>query len=119
MSETGRFEIAGKELHCSHCGGENFRREQARIFKRRFLDKSGWASPKAVVLICTVCGFVHWFSETYGAPLPGGDWPEDVIAPDSSEGDDRSEPTQCLACCAAIPPGQVKCPECGWTYTPS
>jgi hypothetical protein len=29
---------------------------------------------------------------------------------------DASEPAECMKCGGTIPPGQVKCPSCGWTY---
>lgn len=59
-----RYEIAGKPVACSHCGGDRFFRRPAQLntagatfFGLDFANKTAYA------YICAECGRVEWFAE--------------------------------------------------------
>ena len=56
------YSTAGKNIKCQHCGNDKFttRRAQLNTKGLTFLDLD-WANPAADVLICSNCGFLHWF----------------------------------------------------------
>lgn len=62
LSGNYRYEIAGKAVVCSHCGGEEFDERSGQ------LDTAGasllnldWANATARVLVCQSCGHLEWF----------------------------------------------------------
>lgn len=62
LSGDCRFEIAGKTVACSHCGGEEFeeRSGQLNTAGASFLNLD-WANTTARVLVCQSCGHLEWF----------------------------------------------------------
>ncbi len=60
--ESGRFQVADRIVVCSHCGGTEFKDDQAQ------LNTAGatyfgydWLNRSAHALICTNCGHIEWF----------------------------------------------------------
>jgi hypothetical protein len=58
------YKVAGVQVRCPHCGGENFDTGSA------LLNTSGmtflgfdWANRSASLLICTKCSHIDWFLE--------------------------------------------------------
>lgn len=67
LEDNWAFEVAGKQVVCSHCGGTEFEQSEA------LLDSAGmsffgfeWAGSSATVLICKHCGHVEWFLDELG-----------------------------------------------------
>lgn len=62
MSGSHRYEIAGRSVACSHCGGEEFdeRSAQLNTAGATFLNLD-WANASARVLVCQTCGHLEWF----------------------------------------------------------
>lgn len=62
--ETQHYSVAGKQVKCTHCGGEDFDRGRAMLNTTGLtffgLD---WANREANLLICTTCSAVRWFLE--------------------------------------------------------
>jgi len=64
-SVGGKVTIAGKPLHCMHCGHQNFSKREILInttwvtlFRWQFFNQS------ARCFICRSCGFLHSFVST-------------------------------------------------------
>lgn len=57
-----RYEIAGKPVVCSHCGGDEFDERAAQLNTAGAsllnLDR---ANASAQVLVCRTCGHLEWF----------------------------------------------------------
>lgn len=56
------YEIAGRAVTCSHCGGQDFEKSNAQLntigltfLNLDFLNRS------ATVLVCKGCGHLEWF----------------------------------------------------------
>lgn len=67
LEDNWTFEVAGRQVVCSHCGGTEFERSEA------LLDSAGmsfigfeWAGRSATVLICKRCGHIEWFFDELG-----------------------------------------------------
>ena len=56
------FEVAGKQLICSHCGGQNFTRGTAQLNTAgmSFLGID-WLNQSADTFLCNGCGKIEWF----------------------------------------------------------
>lgn len=56
------YEIAGKPVRCSHCGGSHFdeRKGLVNTTSMTFLGLD-WADRTAKVLVCQGCGHLEWF----------------------------------------------------------
>ena len=56
------YEIAGKLVHCSHCGGSRFDEREGKINTTgmSFIGLD-WANQSAKVLVCQECGHLEWF----------------------------------------------------------
>jgi len=59
-----RYEAAGKQIICSHCGGDTFAKDY------RLLNTKGasffnfdWANRDAIILVCHDCSHIEWFYE--------------------------------------------------------
>jgi len=54
--------VRGKPLHCIVCGNEQFWQKRAQLHTGllSFFDLE-WASPTCDCLVCSACGYVHWF----------------------------------------------------------
>lgn len=59
-----KYEIAGKTVACSHCGGLEFEEREGKINTTgmTLLDLD-WANRSAKVLVCKACGHLEWFLE--------------------------------------------------------
>ena len=61
-SGPGEFEVAGKPVTCSHCGGTTFIEGQAQLNTAGMtLMGLDWANTSASTLVCCECGCVRWF----------------------------------------------------------
>lgn len=60
--DSGRYEIGGQPVRCSHCGGESFDPGSA-LLNTRGLTFLGidFANRGANLLICTACTHIEWF----------------------------------------------------------
>jgi len=54
--------VRGKPLHSIVCGNEQFWQKRAQLHTGllSFFDLE-WASPTCDCLVCSACGYVHWF----------------------------------------------------------
>lgn len=56
------FEIRGRALTCQICRNTTFHERRAQLHGGlATLFNVEWASPSAACLICSECGYVHWF----------------------------------------------------------
>lgn len=62
LSGNYAYEIAGRPVVCSHCGGREFDESRALLNSTAltFLDLD-WADRSATVLACRSCGHLEWF----------------------------------------------------------
>lgn len=60
--QTQHYSVAGIQVRCPHCGGEDFDLGPAQLNTAglTFLDLD-WANRSASVLICTSCSHISWF----------------------------------------------------------
>jgi predicted nucleic-acid-binding Zn-ribbon protein len=60
--EPETVEVFGKALHCQVCGNSTFWRRRALLHATvaTFFNVE-WASPSCICVICSACGYVHWF----------------------------------------------------------
>jgi hypothetical protein len=100
MNSPASFTVAGRKLVCPHCQHTEFyiRDSQLNTAGMEFLDLA-WLNRSARNYICAGCGRIEWF-----------------LNPRDSRGSSLAEPVECLSCRATIPPGESRCPSCGWTY---
>ena len=62
LSGNYRYEIAGKAVFCSHCGGEEFDERSGQLNTAgASLLNLDWANATARVLVCQSCGHLEWF----------------------------------------------------------
>ena len=54
--------VGGKPLTCQICSNGTFWKKEAVMHSglASFMNIE-WASPRAAVIICSLCGYVHWF----------------------------------------------------------
>lgn len=58
----GRYAAGGKQIACSHCGGEVFQEGRALLVRRGMaLVQAEWAGKGAAVLACARCSHLEWF----------------------------------------------------------
>ena len=63
-SEDGHFEVAGKRISCSHCGGAEFNANQILLNTWLLsLLRIDWLDASATVLTCEKCGKLTWFNQ--------------------------------------------------------
>ena len=63
-SEDGHFEVAGKPISCSHCGGAKFDVNQILLNTWLLsLLRIDWLDASATVLTCEKCGKLTWFKQ--------------------------------------------------------
>ena len=67
MNEDWTYEVAGRQVVCPHCGGEEFEKSEAQLNTAglTLLDLD-WANRSAVVLVCRNCGHIEWFLDKRG-----------------------------------------------------
>lgn len=63
-SEDGHFDVAGKSVVCSHCGGTRFK-AQVILLNTWLLSllRIDWLDSSATVLTCEKCGQLAWFAQ--------------------------------------------------------
>jgi uncharacterized protein with PIN domain len=55
-------EIRGNPLQCLVCNGKLFRRRQAQLNTAvATFFKFDWANASADCVVCSNCGYIHWF----------------------------------------------------------
>jgi predicted nucleic-acid-binding Zn-ribbon protein len=54
--------LNGKAMKCQVCGNEKFWRRSAQLHTgvASFFNVE-WASPTCTCVICSSCGYIHWF----------------------------------------------------------
>ena len=63
-SVDGKFEVAGKRISCSHCGGVEFSANQILLNTWLLsLLRIDWLDQSATVLTCEKCGKLTWFHQ--------------------------------------------------------
>ena len=62
--ETRRYRVAGTQVRCPHCGGEDFDLGSAMLntVGLTFLELD-WANRSGSLLICVKCSHIEWFLE--------------------------------------------------------
>jgi len=60
--EPETVEVSGRPLLCQVCGNATFWRRRASLHGAlaSFLSLE-WLTPRCVCVICSSCGFIHWF----------------------------------------------------------
>jgi len=60
--EGKKLAIKDKELHCNHCGCQNFRKIEGLVNTSLImLFQFGFWNKSAACFTCVDCGFIHWF----------------------------------------------------------
>ncbi len=61
-SRMGHYEIAGRLIHCPHCGSFEFEKDSALLNTpgMTFVGLD-WANRTANVFVCLRCGQIQWF----------------------------------------------------------
>lgn len=63
-SDDGHYEVAGKRIPCSHCGGTAFNANQILLNTWLLsLLRIDWLDASATVLTCEKCGKLTWFNQ--------------------------------------------------------
>jgi predicted nucleic-acid-binding Zn-ribbon protein len=60
--EPETVEVKGKPFRCQACGNQTFWQQRAQLHSgvATFFNVE-WASPNCICLICSDCGYIHWF----------------------------------------------------------
>jgi hypothetical protein len=60
-----RYQTAGRDIHCTHCGGDTFALRTALLNTpgMTFFDLD-WANRTATVLVCAHCSHLEYFLQT-------------------------------------------------------
>jgi len=62
--ENGHFEVGGKRVTCSHCGGTKFKPQQILLNTWLLsLLRIDWLDSSSTVLTCDRCGQLTWFAQ--------------------------------------------------------
>jgi len=60
--EPEPVEVLGKPLRCQVCGNDGFYQREAQLHTAGLtFFKLEWASPTCSCVVCSMCGYVHWF----------------------------------------------------------
>ena len=63
-SDDGNYEVVGKRVSCSHCGGTNFTAQETLLNTWLLsLLRIDWLDSSATVLSCENCGHLTWFAQ--------------------------------------------------------
>ena len=63
-NEPTEYSVAGKRVHCPHCGGSEFAPSSAMLNSRgRTAFGADWIDPSASILICAECGRIEWYAQ--------------------------------------------------------
>lgn len=59
--------VAGNPFKCQVCGNARFWQKEAVVHGglASFMNVE-WAAPRAALLVCSACGYVHWFMPDAG-----------------------------------------------------
>jgi predicted nucleic-acid-binding Zn-ribbon protein len=61
-NEPEEVEVGGKPFHCTVCGNDRFRRRKALLNTSwATFFNFDWANRQADCLVCSRCGYIHWF----------------------------------------------------------
>lgn len=61
-AESGPVQVAGSNMACHHCQHTGFESKNVQLNTAGMtLLGLDWANRQATCLICTNCGFIHWF----------------------------------------------------------
>ena len=61
--EPQAIEIRGRALRCLVCTNDGFYQRSAQLHGAvATFFKLEWASPTCTCVICSMCGYVHWFT---------------------------------------------------------
>ncbi len=58
-TEPQSYEVQGKTVRCYHCQNSFFWVRKAQLNSTTFLNF--WVDQSATSLICSECGYIHWF----------------------------------------------------------
>ncbi len=60
--EPETIELKGKPFQCQACGNKTFWQREAQLHTGvATFFKLEWASPTCTCIICSDCGYIHWF----------------------------------------------------------
>ena len=61
-SEPETVDVRGQPLRCQVCDTDTFWRREAQLHTgvASFFNLE-WASPTCICLVCSSCGYIHWF----------------------------------------------------------
>ena len=60
----GRYTVLDRALTCAICMNDTFVERSVLLNTfRMLLLEMGWADKSATALICTKCGYIHWFGK--------------------------------------------------------
>ena len=63
-TKDGHFEVVGKRVSCSHCGGNRFTAKEILLNTWLLsLLRIDWLDSSANVLSCNKCGQLTWFAQ--------------------------------------------------------
>lgn len=63
-TKDGHFEVNGKRVTCSHCGGTKFKAQEVLLNTWLLsLLRMDWLDSSSTVLSCDGCGQLTWFSQ--------------------------------------------------------
>lgn len=131
MAAPDDRDIVELDAACPWCGGNRFVR--GRVYLKPtplwLVDWSGWFDGDTQVLMCTRCGYLHWFGRPVegqgpraclgcGAAMDEGAFacPSCGWSPGPTDGGGPAAPRECLACRAPMEPDDEVCRRCGWSY---
>ena len=61
-ADLGPMQVAGQTMRCHHCEHTGFEQKNVQLNTAGMtLLGLDWANRQASCLICTNCGFIHWF----------------------------------------------------------
>ena len=62
--DDGHFEVGGKRVTCSHCGGTSFKAQEILLNTWLLsLLRIDWLDSSSTVLACDKCGKLIWFAQ--------------------------------------------------------
>jgi hypothetical protein len=60
--ESKIYDIDGKQLFCQFCNNDTFNERKAQLNKSvSTFFGFDWADRSATCLVCSKCGYIHWF----------------------------------------------------------
>lgn len=63
-TDDGHFEVGGKRVTCSHCGGTSFKSQEILLNTWLLsLLRIDWLDSSSTVLACDKCGKLTWFAQ--------------------------------------------------------